>query len=136
MAEAYLLDTNVLILCIRGRVPFVRLVNRLVDEGSLYVCPITRLEIFVGQRQDEIARTRHFLSLVEEIVPDRDTFDRAEEYIIRYRRMGITLSIPDALIAATASQYDLPLVTTNVKDYPMEDLQTLNATEMTAMLDG
>ena len=73
---------------------------------------------------------------MEEIVLDPDTFHRAEDYTVRYRRMGLTLSIPDALIAAVASQYDLPLVTTNVSDYPMEEVQALDATEMIALLDG
>lgn len=135
MADWYLLDTNVLILCIRGRTAFVSLLERLVGEASLYVCSITRLEIFVGERRDEMARTRRLLNLVDEIVPDLDTFRRAEDYIVRHRRTGRTLSIPDALIAAIASQYGLPLVTTNVGDYPMEDVQVLNASEMTATLD-
>ena len=41
----------------------------------------------------------------------------------RYRRVGIALSTPDCLIAATAIHYDAMLVTDNHKDFPMPELR-------------
>lgn len=49
--------------------------------------------------------------------------DRAGRLIYQYARRGIQLALPDALIAATALEHDLPLVTTNARHFPMLELR-------------
>lgn len=39
-----------------------------------------------------------------------------------YSKRGRTLSIPDTTVAAVAIHYGVPLITDNVKDFPMKDL--------------
>ena len=53
---------------------------------------------------------------------DADIAERAGDYIREYRSQGVTLAISDAIIAATAIQYGLTLVTFNPKDFPMPGL--------------
>jgi len=56
------------------------------------------------------------LSLIEQIVLDMDISNRflnlLEEYALSHK-----LSVPDALIAATALSRDFPLYTLNLKDF-------------------
>jgi hypothetical protein len=40
-----------------------------------------------------------------------------------YSKKGKTLNIADATVAAVAIHHDLPLITDNIKDFPMKQLQ-------------
>ena len=48
--------------------------------------------------------------------------DRAGRLIYEYAREGIQFSVPDALIAATAIEHELTLVTTNPGHFPIPEL--------------
>ena len=63
-------------------------------------------------------------SLFEIITPvnvDAAIADKAGEYLRRFSKSH-GLNIGDAVIAATASEMELSLVTRNVKHYPMKDI--------------
>jgi len=51
--------------------------------------------------------------------------DRAGRLIYEYARKGVTLSLADAFIAATALEYNLTLVTTSPKHFPIPELSLL-----------
>lgn len=57
---------------------------------------------------------------------DVDTMiaDRAGEYLRQFSKSH-NLNIGDSLIAATAREMGLKLVTRNVKHYPMQDIETI-----------
>ncbi len=54
---------------------------------------------------------------------DNAIADMAGKLIMRYRSQGITLSLPDAAIAATAIRNNLTFVTFNRKHYPMPEIR-------------
>ncbi len=72
---------------------------------------VTRCELFAGVRTEEDAVQR-LLAPFEEIPVDRPVAERAG----RLRRAG-GLRTPDALIAATALEHQLVLVTRNTRDF-------------------
>jgi len=119
----YLLDTNVLILHLRERYNVATLLTQWGPIRELYISVVTRTEILAGMRPHEEERTMVLLDSLINLHVDEAIADRAGRLIYRYARQGIQLSFPDALIAATALQHDLTLVTTNVKHFPMPDLR-------------
>lgn len=48
---------------------------------------------------------------------DRAIAEIAGDLIAKYRRVGHTIGVPDAIIAATALRHQLPLLTFNSKDF-------------------
>ena len=122
----YLLDTTILIDYFRGRQGVTLLLERLVDEGhTLALCDINVAELFAGlpQRQRPLARelidSLHYLEIPPQVAELAGT--------IRFNtaRRGVAIHLPDAMIAAVAIANDATLVTANVRDFPMEELQLL-----------
>jgi len=117
-----LLDTNILIGCLRKFRVDVELLEELSASYSLYISVITRLEIFAGAHPKERERTSQFLSIFDSIGVDDSIAALAGRYIYEYRRKGITLSPPDTIIASTAISHRLELVTANKKHFPMNEI--------------
>ena len=100
-----LLDTDVFVDHLRGA--------RKIKPGpdrTLYSV-VTRCELFAG-REIEEETVRLLLGPFEELPVDRPVAERAG----RLRRAGV-LRTPDALIAATALEHQLVLVTRNTRDF-------------------
>lgn len=100
-----LVDTDVFVAHLRS-------VERLRRESDrLHYSVLTRCELFAGRGTNE-GRVRLLLDAFEELPVDRAIAERAGR--VR-RQFGLT--IPDALIAATALEHDLRLDTRNRKDF-------------------
>ena len=119
----YLLDTNILIYQLWGNQSIVALLAHLADEGDFYISTVVRTEILAGMRPHEEAVTLNLLKNLISLPVDNSIADRAGRLIYQYARQGITLSFPDVLIAATALEHTLTLVTTNGKHFPMSELR-------------
>ena len=118
----YLLDTNILIFQLRGNPTVSQLLSDLNQRGTLNISVITRTEIFAGMRPNEASVTLALLNALQTIPLETAIADQAGRLIYQYARQGITLSIADTLIGATALEHNLTLVTTNAKHFPMSDL--------------
>ena len=100
-----LVDTDVLVDHLRGH-------RRFVGGGdALHVSAITRAELFSG-RATEARRIRRLLDAMIDIQVDASVAERAG----RIRR-ATSVRLPDALIAASAIEHRLVLVTRNVRDF-------------------
>ena len=73
-------------------------------------------------REPERKLTTLFLDSCETLTVTAATADCAGEIFRGFRSQGITLSLPDALIGATALLASIPLYTCNPRHYPMQDL--------------
>jgi len=118
-----LVDTDVLVNYIRGYEVFVDLLDELSESEELFISAMTRLEILAGIRSHERVRTLGILEALTYVGLSDEVVAQAERYLMEYRAQGITLSVPDSLIAASALVMELRLVTTNVRHYPMEDIE-------------
>jgi toxin FitB len=121
---SYLLDTNIIIDYGKQMPGVVGLVERLVREQCAYVSIITMTELCVGWQDD---RADVMFEEVATLFPV-EGIARAEALAAaRFRRrsqaVGRTLGIADVLIAATAYTHNLCLVTRNVADFPMPEVQ-------------
>jgi predicted nucleic acid-binding protein len=117
-----LLDTDVVIWHLRGHAAIVELVLGLARRGRIGLSAITRAEVLLGMREPERELTLLFLDSCETLPVMGATADRAGEIFRAFRSQGITLSLPDALIGATALLASIPLFTCNPRHYPMPDL--------------
>jgi predicted nucleic acid-binding protein len=125
----YLLDTGILIRHLRNRPGYRELMYRLAQEGRLYIASFTRLEIVRGMRDHEREATFALLDALRTHPLDAPTADLAGEMIRTWQRKGITLSGPDAVIAASAIRCGAVLVTTNPRHFPMRELTVMGVDE-------
>ena len=100
-----LVDTDVFIDHLRG--------SRKIEEGAdrFHYSVVTRCELFAGHETEE-ETIKRLLEPFQEMPVDRNVAERAG----RIRRNS-GLRTPDALIAATAMEHQLILVTRNVRDF-------------------
>jgi len=113
----YLLDTGLLIRHLRGKKAVVHLLRGLGARSRLSISAITRTEIRAGMRLPEDRTTRRLLARLETITLDQTIADRAGDLLRHARGQGRTLYLADAIIAATAAQRGLTLVTLNPSDF-------------------
>jgi predicted nucleic acid-binding protein len=124
-----LLDTGILIRHLRRRPGYAEMLARLADDGELYISVFTRVEVIRGMRDHEREITLALLNSVLTISLDVVTADLAGELVRHWAGQGIILGDADAVIAASALQKRLVLVTTNARHFPMPELVVLQADE-------
>ena len=126
--SGFLLDTNVVCEPSRPQ-PNAAALHWLasVDESTLYLSAVTIGEIRAGIEKlgavRSTARLETFLSALrarfrERILPfDADVAERWGRLVGGLASRGVRLPAIDSIVAATALQHDLTLVTRNVKDF-------------------
>jgi predicted nucleic acid-binding protein len=120
----FLPDTSILIDTLRPRPKYANLLRGLVTAGhSLACCAITVGETYSGMRSSEVSITTRLLSTLIWIETSLSIARSAGELRYEWAQKGITLALTDTLIAATAMHHKLTVITENVKDFPMPELQ-------------
>ena len=111
-----LCDTNILIEFYKGNSVILTELQK-IGLPNLSVSVVTVGELFYGARDKaELGRIQRHLALIEHIPLDADISGKflslLEEYALSHR-----LSVPDALIAATALSQNIPIFTLNIRDF-------------------
>lgn len=120
-------DSNVLIYYLNGIFSPQRKarIDHWIQEGTS-ISVITRIEVLgYSQSAQQRKRTHAFVALFREIPLTEGVVRRT----ISLRRQH-TIKVPDAVIAATALDLEIPLVTRNTRDFgAIEGLSLLNPFE-------
>lgn len=115
-----LLDTSVAIDHLRGSEPAVALLNRLVDEGqTMLASELVRFELLAGVMPGEIEALERFFSSITWLAVSEDITRTAGLLARKHRKAYSGIDDVDYLIAATAVVFDVELLTTNVRHFPM-----------------
>jgi len=111
-----LFDTDVVIWALRGSAKAAKVID---SEAERQISAVTYMELIKGSRgkreQRMIKAFVHELAL--EFLPvDANTSHRAVIYVEEFA-LSSAMDIPDALIAATATEHGIPLCTANNRHY-------------------
>jgi len=118
-----LLDTTVVIDCLRGR-PAQDRVRLAAGSGDrLYSTPITVEEVARGLRKGEGDDVERFFNGVEVLPLRRQEGWQAGIWRREFAARGITLSQADCLIASAALSVGARLATGNPSHFPMTEIQ-------------
>jgi hypothetical protein len=113
-----LFDTSVLIAHLRGEPRATELLLSVPTIDRL-ASVLARVEIEGGMRSGERVSVAGLLDGLR-LVPVSDAIARrAGELLRRYRRSHAGIDLVDYVVAATAEAHDVPLLTLNVRHFPM-----------------
>src|SRR4051794_38876566 len=105
---AFLLDTDAVIDQLKGYPETVQLLQALYAAGGeLCLCDVTIAEVYAGLNPQDRPQAEQFLSACTFLTSSPAIAQQAGEWRYKYRRQGVTLSITDALIAATAHAHQV-----------------------------
>ncbi len=114
--EIVLCDTNVIIELLKDN----QLINRQlkqIGQTNLYISTITAAELYFGAlNKKELYFIQKRINSITHIPINESISDHFESLMVKYS-LSHKLSIPDAIIAATALFFNLPLFTLNTKDF-------------------
>lgn len=125
-----LVDTDIAIDFLRRRDYAQKLLEHWAEEGLLAISTLTHLEIYQGMKAGEERATNAFLDGLISVAVDIPIARRAGAMLGELRATGTTIGIADAIIAATALQLGVPLLTNNVEHYPFPDLKVTRGSEV------
>lgn len=112
-----ILDTDILIDSARGVGEAVSCLQQIENNDALAISAVTEMELIIGCRnKNELKSLRYFLHRFKIISVNEEISDMATDLLKTYR-LSHGLLIPDALIAGTAIDKGVRLVSKNRKDY-------------------
>jgi predicted nucleic acid-binding protein len=118
-----LLDTTVLLDVLRARQNRRSLLADLVAGGYVLATAAINIgEVYAGMRRGEEIRTEAFLSSLDCYPLTAAIARRAGSLKSAWAQKGRTLSLADMMVAATALEHGVALMTDNRKDFPLPEL--------------
>jgi predicted nucleic acid-binding protein len=119
----FLLDSDVIIWHLRGRKEVTDVLRDLQKFGLPACSALSVLEIQLGVKKGEEEKTDRFLKSLRIFDVDMEIASKAAQLIRRHKARGVTLDLPDSVIAATCILHELILVTYNTKHYPISEIK-------------
>jgi predicted nucleic acid-binding protein len=118
----YLLDTTIIIDHLRGDKKVNFYLERIGQRGDIAgCCCINIAETYAGMRKKEKEKTDRFIESLYYFEVTKEVAKLAGELRQKYLKKGKTLATTDVIITATATTYNLILITKNVKHYPFSE---------------
>ena len=112
-----LIDTDIIIDCLRGYVPALQFVRSMPEPFS--ISAITVAEIVPALRDSaEKSAFASLLATVQVLPVDGAIAERAGSLFKQYRAAIPGLSLADSIIAATAERNNVPLVALDARNFP------------------
>ncbi len=118
----YLIDTNIIIWILWGEKTYLDLKHKLKKESTLYISTITVAEVYKNVFPAEMIKTDNILNEFELINVTDNIAKLAGLYWQQFIKKFKNLNILDCIIAATAREKSLTLVTLNSRHFPMNDI--------------
>ncbi|HET6612932.1 MAG TPA: type II toxin-antitoxin system VapC family toxin [Kofleriaceae bacterium] len=112
-------DTSVLIDVLRGSAEAAQILTDFRARGLLHSSVVVKAEILAGMRASEDASTRRLLSAIEWHGVDEKIAEEAGRLGRQWLPSHHSIDTADLLIAATAIVLKCPLLTLNIKHFPM-----------------
>ena len=129
----YLLDADTLIDYIVDRGNARPRITTLIEQNDeVAVCAITVAEVYSGLSDKRRDIWENWIIALSYWHIGYDVAVRAGRYRKTASEAGRTLSTTDSLLAALARDNVAILLTSNIKDYPMKDVQVLSLREEAA----
>jgi predicted nucleic acid-binding protein len=119
----FLLDSDVIIWHLRGRREITEMLQDIQRYGVPACSALSVLEVQVGVKRGEEEKTDRFMDSLKIFDVNREIAYKAAQIIREYKKKGMTIDLPDAIIASTCIFQDLILVTCNRKHYPIPELR-------------
>lgn len=114
----FILDTTFAIDVLRDQRVAVDRFEQLISSGDdAYVTDVVVCELASGARPGDEPGLWAFVRAVEFVQPGPEVAAVAGRWRGQARRRGITISVPDALIAATADALEATVITRNARDF-------------------
>ena len=115
-----LIDTDILVDVLRGFAPAAQFVgNQVNSPAGMAISSITEMELIVGCTNTvDLRRVQILLMAADKIHVSKDESLQAVNWLSTYR-LSHGLTVPDALIAASALISGLPLYTKNTRHFQM-----------------
>lgn len=115
-----LLDTNIISRVLKGQAKYVGAVGWIGPE-NIIVSSVTQMELrrwlfeYKVDGAAELKKIRNAVELLKVIHIDRSISLKALGFYAHHKQLS--MKVPDMLVAATALHLNLPLFTTNLKDF-------------------
>ena len=111
-----LCDTNIFISAFNGRQDTIDQLDKIgLDE--IVLSAVTVMELFQGMgNKEELDRMKKKIKYYDIVQMDESISIKAIEFIETYK-LSHGLSIPDAIIGATAVVHQIPIYTYNIRDF-------------------
>lgn len=123
--STHLIDTNILIYYLNGDIPTENTVIDDLIQTSFNISVLTKIEFLSWseflEHEVELEKAEEFISYASVIYLDGPIVRRTIEIRRKHK-----MKLADSVIAATAFENDMTLVTRNVSDFRMDDLPMYN----------
>ena len=117
MSNAIVFDTDILIDAGRGIKEALDCLQQYEHQMTLTISIVTKMELVVGcSDKRELRYTEKFLDRFRLLNLNENISTKADNLLLQYR-LSHGLLIADALIAATAINWDYPFISKNQRDY-------------------
>jgi len=125
MGDLTLIDTDILIDAGRENQKAIILLNEIETTSGLAISIITKMELIVGCRDKiELKELDKFLNRFQ-IIDVCEKIPQTALNLLKKYRLSHVLLIPDGLIASTAIEMNIPLISKNQKDFRFIDRLSL-----------